>query len=114
MSLSEYHENGTDRKKLPGRVPVLLLLAAISCGSMELTGCSAGGEGAEEISRTVSETDGAEAQERSAVSDAVRFDRMLDGYEPQKDRYNFYFTYKMVHPWWDAVAPGDGGCGKAV
>ena len=106
MSLSEYHENGTDRKKLPGRVPVLLLLAAISCGSMELTGCSAGGEGAEEISRTVSETDGAEAQERSAVSDAVRFDRMLDGYEPQKDRYNFYFTYKMVHPWWDAVALG--------
>ncbi len=25
---------------------------------------------------------------------------------PKKDNYNFYFTYKTVHPWWDAVALG--------
>jgi ribose transport system substrate-binding protein len=37
---------------------------------------------------------------------AVNFNRTLDDYVPQKDRYNFYFTYKIVHPWWDAVALG--------
>ena len=30
----------------------------------------------------------------------------LDSYVPKKDTYNFYFTYKIVHPWWDAVALG--------
>jgi ribose transport system substrate-binding protein len=36
----------------------------------------------------------------------VNFEHELDGYEPKKNRYNFYFTYKTVHPWWDAVALG--------
>ena len=30
----------------------------------------------------------------------------LDSYNPQKREYNFYFTYKIVHAWWDAVALG--------
>lgn len=30
----------------------------------------------------------------------------LDTYNPQKREYNFYFTYKIVHAWWDAVALG--------
>ena len=30
----------------------------------------------------------------------------LDSYKPQKTDYNFYFTYKIVHAWWDAVALG--------
>ena len=37
---------------------------------------------------------------------AVNFEHELDSYEPLKDHYNFYFTYKTVHPWWDAVALG--------
>ncbi|MBO7354408.1 MAG: substrate-binding domain-containing protein [Lachnospiraceae bacterium] len=37
---------------------------------------------------------------------AVDFDHKLDAYSPQKDHYSFYFTYKIVHPWWDAVALG--------
>jgi ribose transport system substrate-binding protein len=37
---------------------------------------------------------------------AVDFDHELDSYEPKKRKYNFYFTYKTVHPWWDAVALG--------
>ncbi len=41
-----------------------------------------------------------------SVSSAVDFDHELDSYEPKKDHYNFYFTYKTVHPWWDAVALG--------
>ncbi len=40
------------------------------------------------------------------VHSAVDFNRKLDSYEPLKDHYNFYFTYKTVHPWWDAVALG--------
>ena len=42
----------------------------------------------------------------TAVSTAVDFDHELDNYEPARDSYNFYFTYKTVHPWWDAVALG--------
>ncbi len=37
------------------------------------------------------------------VVSIVDFDHVLDGYEPAKKEYNFYFTYKTVHPWWDAV-----------
>ncbi len=40
------------------------------------------------------------------VNGAVDFDHELDRYIPKKDHYNFYFTYKTVHPWWDAVALG--------
>ena len=42
----------------------------------------------------------------SNVQSAVNFDRKLDSYRPEKDHYNFYFTYKTIHPWWDAVALG--------
>ena len=41
-----------------------------------------------------------------SVRSAVDFDHELDSYVPKKDHYNFYFTYKIVHPWWDAVALG--------
>jgi ribose transport system substrate-binding protein len=30
----------------------------------------------------------------------------LDSYNPKKNEYNFYLTYKTDHPWWDAVALG--------
>ncbi len=40
------------------------------------------------------------------VQSAVNFDHELDSYEPKKTDYNFYFTYKTVHSWWDAVALG--------
>ena len=41
-----------------------------------------------------------------SVASAVDFDHVLDSYVPKKDHYNFYFTYKTVHAWWDAVALG--------
>ena len=37
---------------------------------------------------------------------AVNFNHQLDEYEPKKKSYKFYFTYKLIHPWWDAVAIG--------
>ena len=54
-------------------------------------------------------TDTAPEKEKitSAVAnDAVNFTHELDSYTPKKDKYNFYFTYKIVHPWWDAVSLG--------
>ncbi len=49
--------------------------------------------------------------DRPAVSEellesAVNFHHELDDYVPKKDHYSFYFTYKTIHPWWDAVALG--------
>ena len=41
-----------------------------------------------------------------SVRSAVDFDHELSKYQPKKDHYNFYFTYKTVHAWWDAVALG--------
>ncbi len=40
------------------------------------------------------------------LGSVVDFVHELDDYVPQKKQYNFYFTYKIVHPWWDAVALG--------
>ena len=41
-----------------------------------------------------------------SANGVVDFEHSLDDYEPAKKNYNFYFTYKIVHPWWDAVALG--------
>ncbi len=40
------------------------------------------------------------------TENVVDFEHSLDDYVPAKKSYNFYFTYKIVHPWWDAVALG--------
>lgn len=37
---------------------------------------------------------------------ALSSDLELGDYEPQKKEYNFYLTYKLVHPWWDSVDIG--------
>ncbi len=44
--------------------------------------------------------------ENHVVESAVSFEHTLDDYVPKKKEYNFYFTYKIVQPWWDAVAMG--------
>ena len=44
--------------------------------------------------------------DKDIISGAVDFDHELSTYQPKKDHYNFYFTYKTVHAWWDAVALG--------
>ena len=51
-------------------------------------------------------TASAEDTANESVLGAVDFDHELDDYEPAKDHYSFFFTYKIVHPWWDAVALG--------
>lgn len=44
-----------------------------------------------------------ETQEQTQIVD---FNCALDHYRPLKKEYHFYFTYKVVHPWWDAVGLG--------
>ena len=83
----------------------MILLAMASAALLLFAACS-----------SASPADNSDAQPLSAASDtaatgssvrsAVDFEHELDAYEPRKERYNFYFTYKTVHPWWDAVALG--------
>ena len=65
---------------------------------------SAADETAPAADGAVSDADGADASK--AQSFAVNFERVLDSYQPKKNHYNFFFTYKNVHAWWDAVALG--------
>ena len=76
-----------------------LALAALWVFSLGLSGCRA--ETPPAPGPVTASQPGGEA-----VARAVRFDRELEGYKPKKKQYNFYFTYKTVHPWWDAVALG--------
>ena len=75
-----------------------LVLSAVIAFTFPLSSCSK-----EVTDRPVSAM---EDKAPSSVTGAVDFVHELDSYVPQKDTYNFYFTYKIVHPWWDAVALG--------
>ncbi len=79
----------------------LILLLALSA-MLFLSSCSFSSSG--EV--TAPSESGDTVKANDSVSGAVDFDHELDDYEPKKDHYNFYFTYKTVHPWWDAVALG--------
>ncbi len=98
------------KRKFPGiRGRRSILLTAIVIGfSLCLAGC---GRTAKEDVISASEEEQAfdapgDGRKSTDTEDAVKFDHELDGYRPLKEKYNFYFTYKVVHPWWDAVAFG--------
>ena len=74
------------------------VLSVVIAFTTTLSGCAQGG--------TAPSLPSKEEKSRNVVSGAVNFAHELDSYKPQKDKYNFYFTYKIVHPWWDAVALG--------
>ena len=81
------------------------MLAIVPAAMLCLTACTAPQEGPGADTGGESAVTGA-LEEASSAGAAVDFDHELDDYEPLKDSYNFYFTYKTVHPWWDAVALG--------
>ncbi len=84
------------------RIAFLFLTGVCSLG---LAGC---GSKKAELPSSGEESVSGEAvsgQDRG-MAGAVDFDHKLDEYQPQKKKYNFFFTYKMIHPWWDAVALG--------
>lgn len=109
----ENKENGrrvasgeADRMKKPAKIlnRLTLVLAAWLFFAACFSAFPAAGSG-EGVPDQAAETP-VSSQPDHSVHSAVDFDHELDGYEPRKDHYNFYFTYKTVHPWWDAVALG--------
>lgn len=89
------------------RVVFTAFAIAFCAGSLGLTGC--GGKTVDQALPDSEKKTVLESQKQPEHKDtvgAVEFDRGLDRYEPLKKEYNFYFTYKTVHPWWDAVALG--------
>ena len=90
----------TDRRRSPVRLTGLLAGVCCLCIiAASAAGCTQGRDPA----------DGAQSTPEAAVQTAqtvVNFEHELDAYEPAKTEYNFYFNYKIVHPWWDAVALG--------
>jgi len=72
-----------------------------------MSGCSKGaakGPGKNNNDNALSQNPGQSTELDSSSS--VINKEYLDSYKPQKTDYNFYFTYKIVHSWWDAVALG--------
>ena len=91
------------RRSLRGFLPALL----ICIGSFMLTGCKSEEKGQNVPSyEKEGMTDNQITEKNQEAANAVKFEHELDAYEPVKKEYNFYFTYKVVHPWWDAVAMG--------
>lgn len=88
------------KKSCVGKAMIVLGAAMAFCACcLSLYGCN-GEKGREMVP---AHQEGGSAEE---TAHAVNFDHTLDGYQPLKQEYNFYFTYKVVHPWWDAVALG--------
>lgn len=85
------------------------LIAAMLMGgcSIILAGCGGkANEGSMEPPEGNGLSDVQYTEGQKEAYEAVDFDHVLDEYQPEKEEYNFYFTYKTIHPWWDAVAMG--------
>lgn len=84
---------------------VFLLMSIFVFGTIgQVTGCSSKLTG--QNSPLPKETTVLDQQESEQTDHIVNFNRRLQNYSPKKEKYKFYFTYKIVHPWWDAVALG--------
>ncbi len=107
MATIKKHTGKEQKKELPGKLEKVLVLAAFFCGgSLGLAGC---GDSPQETlfqSDVPAVGDPGDGDAAQNMVEAVELDHVLDGYVPCKKEYNFYFTYKLVHPWWDAVALG--------
>lgn len=73
-----------------------------------VSGCSSRNEKnpVEKIDGKITPSHNHEGQSEAAPHSNVINKESLDSYKPNKTDYNFYFTYKIVHSWWDAVALG--------
>lgn len=100
-------KNCGEIQHLRGKLCRFATAAVLCIGCLGVDGCS---------KKMIDETmpalaEGPSAQETERENDdlqtqAVHFDRTLSPYQPLKKEYHFYFTYKVVHPWWDAVGLG--------
>ena len=79
---------------------IALVLVELSCSSKALKNRNQKNNDNTAVSQTQ-----LQSLSSGLKSDVIR-EKELDVYNPQKREYNFYFTYKIVHSWWDAVALG--------
>lgn len=98
----------TGQRKWRGKGFAFMAWMIICCVSgLGLAGCGEKTEdGVSDASGETVEESSHSAESHNPPARVVNFGRELDGYRPLKKEYNFYFTYKLVHPWWDAVALG--------
>lgn len=100
------------KKRIVVLVLVMALFVAVLAGCSNAPAAQQPSESAKtEETQTAQETakpseDVAEATASTGADEVVSSKLALDDYSPKKDEYNFYFTYKLVHPWWDAVGLG--------
>ncbi len=79
------------------------MIVPVLAAALFLTACTTNAPVDE---KALSEAGNTHSLATETVSSAVDFEHELDDYVPKKKEYNFYFTYKTVHAWWDAVALG--------
>lgn len=98
------------KKLLSILLALVMVLSLAACGSSGSNSASSGSQANTPSSGDQSSEPTAEPSNEptgnEAVDNAVSSDMVLSDYEPQKDEYNFYFTYKVIHAWWDAVGLG--------
>lgn len=80
------------------KIVSLLLIAAMV---LTMVGCGSADDGASDDSKE-SKTEETEVANSKALADQ-EFDT---SYEPKKDEYKIYCTYKLVHAWYDAIEVG--------
>ncbi len=89
------------------RIVSLVLAMGLTAG---MVGCGSTSGGTSDAGTEEKEagvvTGTSESTGNETVDSAMNFNRTLEDYEPQEKEYDFYFTYKVVHPWWDAVGMG--------
>ena len=81
------------------RIISLLLIAVMVLG---MVGCGSSEESTEDAA-----TEEAAAEETEVANAKALADQSYDtSYEPAKDEYKIYCTYKLVHAWYDAIEVG--------
>ena len=85
------------------RAYIASVLVMVVCGCV-LMGCK--GKTEEQLPEGEAVSNGQMPAGGGNAADIIEFDHLLEEDVPLKEEYNFYFTYKTVHPWWDAVAIG--------
>lgn len=81
-------------------------LASMLIAFLAFTACSASPAVSPVDANNKPAVDTTPSESDDSARSAVNFDHKLDSYVPKKNAYNFFFTYKTVHSWWDAVALG--------
>lgn len=112
--LKKMFKDKTEKKKLKIKNFIFMVYIIAFCiWSFGLTGCDGKIDnqvlqGPDQESNVKVPSDGSNKNNENSegIAHIVDFNHKLDEYKPLKKKYNFYFTYKMVHPWWDAVALG--------